>query len=131
MQVVIRFAYPDDASAIARLAALDEAPVPPAPLLLGEVGGELWAALSPGTNAHISDPFRPAADIVALLRQRARQLDQIREGAHGRSRGVLRARRRSSAAVRLATSDRAPRRHRGPQRGGGAAIPRPHGDYDS
>jgi hypothetical protein len=72
--VTIRWATPDDTGSLATLAALDDAPVPPAPLLLAFVGDELWAALSAGTADVIADPFRPSADVAALLRERSRQL---------------------------------------------------------
>jgi hypothetical protein len=72
--VTIRWATPDDARRLDILAALDEAPLPPAPLLLALVGEELWAALSPGTGAMVADPFRPTLEVAALLRERGRQL---------------------------------------------------------
>jgi hypothetical protein len=72
--VLIRRGHPDDAPAVARLADLDEAPVPPAPLLLGEVAGELWVAVSLLTLDHIADPFRRSAEIADLTMRRARQL---------------------------------------------------------
>jgi hypothetical protein len=81
--VVLRSARPDDADAIARLAELDEAPVPPAPLLLAHASGELWAAVSLDTLEHISDPFRPSAGLAALARQRARQLHAGHRAAAG------------------------------------------------
>jgi hypothetical protein len=56
------------------LAELDEDEVPPSPLLLGFVGDELWAAVSLQTGAVIADPFRPSADVVALVARRGRQL---------------------------------------------------------
>jgi hypothetical protein len=56
------------------LAELDEDEVPPAPVLLGFVGDELWAAVSLQTGAVIADPFRPSADVVTLLARRGRQL---------------------------------------------------------
>jgi len=80
-ELVIRPAYPDDGAALVRLAELDEADVPAAPLLLGEVAGELWAAVSASDLAHIAHPFRPSGEIVELLRQRARQLRPRRVGA--------------------------------------------------
>ena len=73
-ELVIRPAYPDDAPALARLAELDESEIPAGPVLLGEVAGELWAAVSMGDLRHISHPFRPSGEIVELLRHRARQL---------------------------------------------------------
>ncbi len=72
--VTIRWATPSDAPALELLAELDEAPVPAAPLLLGFVGEELWAAVSPGSGALICDPFRPTAEVADLLRERGRQL---------------------------------------------------------
>ncbi len=42
--IVLRLAGPGDVAALARLAALDSAAVPPGPVLLAEVDGELWAA---------------------------------------------------------------------------------------
>lgn len=72
--VTIRWSTPDDARSLAILAEIDEAPVPPAPLLLAFVGEELWVALSLSTGAAVSDPFRPSAEVAALVRERARQL---------------------------------------------------------
>jgi hypothetical protein len=73
--ITIRFAYPDDASALRRLAGLDSQPVPPGPLLVAEVAGELWAAVSATpAGATIADPFRHTAELVALLHERADRL---------------------------------------------------------
>jgi hypothetical protein len=69
--ITIRTAYADDATAVARLAALDSAPVPTGRLLAAEVDGELRAVLSLATGAVIADPFAPTADLVALLRLQA------------------------------------------------------------
>ena len=67
--ITIRPGYADDERALVRLAALDSASgVPPAPLLLAEVDGELRAALSLDDGSVIADPFRPTAEVVALLR---------------------------------------------------------------
>jgi hypothetical protein len=67
--ITIRPGYADDERALFRLAALDSAAgVPAAPLLVAEVDGELSAALSLHDGSVIADPFRPTADIVALLR---------------------------------------------------------------
>lgn len=70
-QIMIRPGYADDQRALLRLAALDSAEVPAGPLLVAEVDGELSAALSLGNAAAIADPFRPTAEIVALLRAHA------------------------------------------------------------
>jgi len=73
-ELTIRPAFADDEREIERLAQLDDAIVPPAPLLLGEVAGELWVAVSLSSPNHIADPFRPSAELVALVKARARQL---------------------------------------------------------
>jgi hypothetical protein len=70
--IVIRPAYPDDADAIARLAALDSAPLPRGLLLVAESDGELRAALSPVNGTVIADPFVRTVELVALLQLRAR-----------------------------------------------------------
>jgi hypothetical protein len=72
--VTIRPAGPGDAAAIARLAALDSVRVPDGLVLIGLVDEEPWAALALETGAAIADPFRRSADVVSLLRERARLL---------------------------------------------------------
>jgi len=72
--VTIRWATPADADKLDVLAELDDACVPPAPILLAFVGDELWVAQSLRTGALISDPFRPAAEVASLVSQRGRQL---------------------------------------------------------
>jgi hypothetical protein len=89
--VTIRTATWADAERLELLAELDEDVVPAAPQLLALVGDELWVALSLQSGAEIADPFRPSAEVAALVRERARQLkvpDQRRRGL-----GVWRARR--------------------------------------
>jgi hypothetical protein len=93
--VTIRPAFPDDAPALARLAALDSQRVPVGPLLLAEVDGEPWAALALETSRVIADPFRPTAELVALLRGRAAQLSAAQEVA-ARPRRDTRRRRRAA-----------------------------------
>jgi hypothetical protein len=71
----VRFAYPDDDGALRRLAALDSSAPLPGPLLVAEVGGELWAAVTlSGEPRAIADPFHHTAELVALLRERADRL---------------------------------------------------------
>jgi hypothetical protein len=77
--VTIRPAFPDDAPALARLAALDSARVPAGPLLLAEIDGEPWAAIALQGGRAIADPFRPTAALVDLLRRRRAQLAAARE----------------------------------------------------
>ncbi|HXD65473.1 MAG TPA: hypothetical protein VNV17_12695 [Solirubrobacteraceae bacterium] len=70
-QITIRPGDAADQLALRRLAALDSAPVPAQPLLVAELDGELSAALSLHDGTSIADPFRPTAQIVALLRAHA------------------------------------------------------------
>jgi hypothetical protein len=72
--IVIRPDRPEDAGALVRLAHLDSARVPAAPLLVAEVAGELRAALSLTDGRVIADPFHRTASLVALLTMRAGQL---------------------------------------------------------
>ncbi len=72
--ITIRPAYADDEPALLRLAALDSAErVPPKPLLLAEVDGELHAALSLHDRSAIADPFRPTIHLLSLLGTYAEQ----------------------------------------------------------
>ena len=72
-QIMIRPGYGDDAQALARLAALDSATVPSAPLLLAEADGVLRAALSTTDGTAIADPFYRSAGLLSLLQARADQ----------------------------------------------------------
>ena len=78
--LTLRYAFPDDAAAVARLAALDSAEPPAAPLLLAEVEGELLAAISLPDGAVIADPFHRTRELVDLLRARAAQLMPAERG---------------------------------------------------
>ena len=66
-EITIRAARTEDAPAIARLAALDEAPIPAGKALLGFMDGELAAARPLGRGVTVADPFRRTADLVDLL----------------------------------------------------------------
>lgn len=66
-EITIRAARREDAPAIARLAALDEAPVPHGTALLGFVDGELAAAKPLERGVTVADPFRRTAELVDLL----------------------------------------------------------------
>jgi hypothetical protein len=74
-RIVIRVPGEGDEGAIFRLVGLSERPAPPQPLLLAEADGKLVAAVSTRTGEVVSDPFVASADVVALLRLRATQLD--------------------------------------------------------
>jgi hypothetical protein len=96
VSLTIRHATADDAEAIRRLAALDSARQPQGAVLLAEVAGEPWAAISLEDFHAVSDPFRPSADLVWLLVQRARDLERAQGG---RTRGGGRAQRLRPAAA--------------------------------
>ena len=72
--MTIREASFEDRAALARLAELDSAPVPAGRLLVGEVEGELRAAIAVADSETIADPFHHTAELLDLLRARARQL---------------------------------------------------------
>jgi hypothetical protein len=72
--VTIRWAVPADLAALERVAGLDSKRLPAGPLLVAEVGGQIWAALSTLDDAAVADPFVPSGDLVGLLRARASQL---------------------------------------------------------
>jgi hypothetical protein len=74
LAVTLRYGFPDDAEAIARLADLDSAPPPAQPTLLAEVAGEPRAAVSLRDGAVVADPFHPTRALVELLQARAAQL---------------------------------------------------------
>jgi hypothetical protein len=82
--ITIRLAYADDQASLARLAALDSAAgVPAGPLLLAEVDEQLSAALSLTDGSVIADPFLPTADLIALLRTRAKAITGPGAGRRG------------------------------------------------
>lgn len=75
----IRYAGPADDSGVARVSALDSASPPPAPRLVAELDGEIVAAISIADGSPVSDPFRPTASIVELLRVRRAQVEAARQ----------------------------------------------------
>lgn len=78
-QISIRAATTGDGPALARLAALDSAPVPFGPVLLAEVDGQPRAALAMNDDRVIGDPFARTVELVDLLRLHARSLYQRSE----------------------------------------------------
>jgi hypothetical protein len=70
-QVTIRGASAADAETLERLADLDSSEVPSGPLLVAEIDGRLWAALSLRDGTVIADPFHPTAELTALLQAHA------------------------------------------------------------
>jgi hypothetical protein len=69
--ITIRPCFGDDHSSLRVLAALDSAEIPPSPVLLAEVDGQLRAALSLQDGSVIADPFFPTVHLVELLKTRA------------------------------------------------------------
>ena len=88
--VTIRPAYADDLAALARLAALDSAAVPAAPILLAEVDEQLRAVLLFTDQSVIADPFFLTQHLVALLRTHAAAVGENR--AHNPRRPLKRLR---------------------------------------
>ena len=80
--ISIRAATHGDGPALARLAALDSAPVPFGPVLLAEVDGRPRVALSVRDDQVIGDPFARTAELAELLRMHARATVQRDERAH-------------------------------------------------
>jgi hypothetical protein len=76
--VSIRAASRADRAALMRVAERDSRMVPREPLLVAEAGGEVRAAISLADGETIADPFEPTADLVALLRARARHARTVR-----------------------------------------------------
>jgi hypothetical protein len=85
--LMIRYALPADADALGELAEIDSSRPPRGAVLVAWVGEELWAALSLDDGHAISDPFRPAAETLGMLTERARQ---VRRSQRGRMQGLPR-----------------------------------------
>jgi hypothetical protein len=68
----MRLALPEDAKALERLAALDSTRAPRGVVLIAEVDGEPWAAISLDDGHLAADPFRPTAELTLQLADRAR-----------------------------------------------------------
>lgn len=98
--VTLRFGSPADEERLARLAALDTAEPPAHPVLLAEVDGRLLAALALTDSIVIADPFYRTADVIDLLRARARQLaGEGRMSPSGHVRSWFRRRLRRCRAI--------------------------------
>jgi hypothetical protein len=72
--VTIRYGREADAEALERLAQLDSHDALQGAVLVGEVAGEVWAAVSVSDYQVIADPFRPSGELAFLLVERARQV---------------------------------------------------------
>ena len=72
-EVTIRPACRGDAVDVDRLAQLETRRPTPGPHLLALRDGEVIAAISLATAEVLADPFRPTADVQALLRLQAKR----------------------------------------------------------
>jgi hypothetical protein len=73
--VALRLCSVHDDDALERLALLEGRPSPRGRFVLAEVDGEIVAALPLRGGEALTDPFRPTAHLLPLLRLRAAQLD--------------------------------------------------------
>ena len=78
--LTLRYACPADSGALETLAQLDSQRAPRGAVLVAEVGGEIWAAISVDDSHAVADPFRPTGELVALLVERVRQLRRKQRG---------------------------------------------------
>ena len=87
-RLTVRWATPDDAAPLARLAEVDDSRPPRGVVLLAEVGvgleQELWAAISLDDGHLIADPFRLSGELAFDLAQRARRVKRAERGRMGR-----------------------------------------------
>lgn len=112
--LTMRTAQAADANDLRRLAELDSSTVPSGRLLVGEVDGELVAAVPIAGGPAIADPMRATSAVVSLLGLRAAQLRGLadRRPSRGRIRRLLPAaasgahipRQPAPADARLATN---------------------------
>jgi hypothetical protein len=72
--VTIRRARTADADALDVLAKLDSSHPPRGAILVAEVSGELWAAVSLDDDHLVATPFRPSGELAFRLTERAREL---------------------------------------------------------
>src|SRR5438874_10140249 len=72
-RVTLRYASAADRERLRRLAELDSSPELSGPLLVAEVDDRLRATLPLDGGLPIADPFHRGAELIELLRMRARQ----------------------------------------------------------
>jgi hypothetical protein len=92
--LLLRPAAAEDVRALRRLAELDSAAPLRAPVHVAIVDGDLIAAVSLADGRAVADPFRPTADVLAVLREHA--------GPPPRAERRRRIPRRGSKALRVA-----------------------------
>ena len=79
-ELTFRYATATDSLAIESLAQLDSRRAPRGLVLLAEVDGTPWGAVSLDDGHVVADPFRPTGELVALLTERARQMRRTQYG---------------------------------------------------
>src|SRR4051794_4264736 len=84
-EVVLRGARATDRMSRAALATLDGALPPVGPALVAQVRGAIVAVLPLDGGRPFADPFRRTDDLIALLEERARQIDDARSATARRS----------------------------------------------
>jgi hypothetical protein len=77
-EVVLRGARDGDRQALASLAALDGTLPPVGPALVAELNGSIAAVLPLDGGRPFADPFQRSAHLIALLEERARQIEEAR-----------------------------------------------------
>jgi len=82
--VTLRYAVPGDAEALSELAQLDSSRAPRGDVIVADVGGELWAAVSLEDGHAVATPFRPSGELTWRLMERARELNRASRGTPGR-----------------------------------------------
>jgi hypothetical protein len=98
----VRLAEPSDEIALRRLAALDSSRPPRGAVVVGEVAGDIQAALSLNGGRPIANPFVRTAELVTLLELRAQQLREQGVGEPATARVIPLPRRRPGLAGRVA-----------------------------
>jgi hypothetical protein len=93
----IREALPEDYPALRRLAELAGRAMPTGRLVVGQVDGEIQAAVPIAGGPPIADPFRATTELVSLLGLRAAQLRDREENGDRRDLRRLRLRARGGA----------------------------------
>jgi hypothetical protein len=82
----VRLANQDDLGNLARLCVLDSTRALSFPVLVAETDGVMVAARSLTDGREAADPFKPTADVLAMVRVRAEQLTAERDSVRRRLR---------------------------------------------
>jgi hypothetical protein len=90
--IVIRLATAADGATLSGLAELDSRRPLAGPAMLAEVDGKVRAALDLSDGSVAADPFVRTAEVVEMLRLRARRLEGVRRSTPLRDRARARLR---------------------------------------